>query len=88
MGGGCSGFQYKFDLDDKITDEDHIFTLNGAKVVIDELSLENFLTGSELDFIEDLSGSEFLIKNPKKAVLDAELPQELDLMWLVQAQDE
>ena len=62
-GGGCSGFQYGFSFDTAQTDEDRTFERNGARVVIDETSLE-LLAGSEIDFVEDLSGSTFAIKNP------------------------
>jgi len=66
-GGGCSGFKYNFDLVDKIEEDDHVFDKDMAKVVIDDLSLSNFLKGAELDFIEDLSGSSFEIKNPNSS---------------------
>ncbi len=62
-GGGCSGFQYGFAFDDTKNDEDRLFERAGAKVVIDETSLE-LLAGSEIDFVEDLVGASFQIKNP------------------------
>lgn len=62
-GGGCSGFQYGFSLDDVRNDEDALFEQHGVKMVIDEVSLE-MLTGSEVDFVEDLVGSSFAIRNP------------------------
>jgi iron-sulfur cluster insertion protein len=62
-GGGCSGFQYGFAFDDNKNDEDRLFERAGAKVVIDETSLE-LLAGSEIDFVEDLVGASFQIKNP------------------------
>lgn len=62
-GGGCSGFQYGFSLDDGKNDDDFLFEKNGIEVVIDETSLD-FLKGSELDFVEDLIGSYFAMKNP------------------------
>lgn len=65
--GGCSGFQYGFDLDDKIVDEDVTFEHNGVKVVIDETSLD-LLGGSVLDFREDLIGSYFQMTNPQATV--------------------
>ena len=61
--GGCSGFQYKLDLDDKISAEDEVITTDGAKVVIDPMSFE-LLDGSELQFVEELMGSYFKITNP------------------------
>jgi len=63
-GGGCSGFQYEFDLTDKpAAEDDHIFTVNGAQVIVDEVSLD-ILKGSVLDYTEDLSSAGFGIKNP------------------------
>ncbi|MGP1253095.1 MAG: iron-sulfur cluster insertion protein ErpA [Kiloniellales bacterium] len=63
-GGGCSGFQYGFDFDTQVEDDDRVFERDGAKVVIDETSLE-LLTGSQIDFVEDLMGSYFKIENPQ-----------------------
>lgn len=63
FGGGCSGFQYSFTLDNNRNTEDHLFEKNGACVIIDEISL-GFLDGSEIDFVEDLGSSSFVIKNP------------------------
>ncbi|TAD88447.1 MAG: iron-sulfur cluster insertion protein ErpA [Alphaproteobacteria bacterium] len=62
-GGGCSGFQYGFSIDDTANDDDRVFERDGAKVVIDETSLE-LLAGSEIDYVEDLVGSAFQIRNP------------------------
>ena len=62
-GGGCSGFQYNFSFDDQVTPEDKQFERDGATVIIDETSLE-LLAGSELDFVEDLVGAAFQVKNP------------------------
>lgn len=62
-GGGCSGFQYGFDLDGEVTDEDTVFEHGGASLVIDETSLE-LMSGAEVDYKEDLIGSYFAISNP------------------------
>ncbi len=64
-GGGCSGFQYKFDLitDNGKTAEDLVLKRDGATVVIDPLSVQ-FLGGSEIDFVDDLIGASFQIRNP------------------------
>ena len=62
-GGGCSGFQYKFDLVTESEADDLIIERAGAKVVIDPLSLE-YMEGSEIDFVDDLIGASFQIKNP------------------------
>ena len=62
-GGGCSGFQYGFTLDDERRDDDRVFERDGAGVLIDEVSLE-LLKGAELDYVEDLMGSYFVVKNP------------------------
>lgn len=63
-GGGCSGFQYKFDLVPAAADDDLVLERIGARVLIDPVSL-NFLAGSEIDFIDDLMGSQFRINNPQ-----------------------
>jgi iron-sulfur cluster insertion protein len=62
-GGGCSGYQYDFSFDDARKDEDVLIEQDGARVLIDQVSLE-FLGGSEVDFVEGLMGSHFEIKNP------------------------
>lgn len=62
-GGGCSGFQYKFDLDDKVNEDDITFERNGIRVVTDDASL-NLLNDAELDFIDELAGSYFKVENP------------------------
>jgi iron-sulfur cluster insertion protein len=62
-GGGCSGFQYGFTLDDARRDDDQVFERDGVGVLVDDVSLE-LLRGSELDFVEDLIGSYFVVKNP------------------------
>ena len=61
--GGCSGFQYSFDLDDKRAPDDLIFEKEGAKVVIDPLSF-GFIKEAQLDYIEELMGSYFALNNP------------------------
>ncbi len=63
-GGGCSGFQYGFDFDEKVNDDDLLFEKDGASVVIDELSV-GYMAGAEIDFVEDLVGAAFAIRNPK-----------------------
>lgn len=62
-GGGCSGFQYKFDFADSPNSDDLVIERDGAKVVIDDMSLE-FLGGSEIDYTNELIGSAFKIHNP------------------------
>lgn len=62
-GGGCSGFSYKFDFDDAPNPDDLVIERDGAKVLIDEMSLE-FLTGSEIDYTTEIIGSAFKIHNP------------------------
>ena len=63
-GGGCSGFQYKFDMERTQTDDDVLIRRDGAAVLIDPVSL-NYLAGSEIDFVDDLIGSSFRINNPQ-----------------------
>lgn len=62
-GGGCSGFQYSFTLDAEETADDVVITRDGARLLVDTVSLD-YLRGSELDFVEDLSGAGFRISNP------------------------
>ena len=62
-GGGCSGFQYKFDMDRAKTDDDLVIARDGAVVLIDSLSV-GYMAGSEIDFVDDLIGASFKIKNP------------------------
>jgi iron-sulfur cluster insertion protein len=65
-GGGCSGFQYGFALDDKDDEGDVLVERDGAAVVVDGMSLM-YVLGAEIDFVEDLSGSYFRVKNPNAA---------------------
>jgi iron-sulfur cluster insertion protein len=62
-GGGCSGFQYGFTLDDKAEPDDIVIEREGATVVVDSMSLM-YVLGSELHFVEDLTGSYFRVQNP------------------------
>lgn len=62
-GGGCSGYQYGFTLDDAVTDDDRVVEREGAKLVVDEISL-GLLGGAEVDFTEELVGSSFTVRNP------------------------
>jgi iron-sulfur cluster assembly accessory protein len=62
-GGGCSGFQYKFDTDYARAADDVVITRDGATVLIDPVSL-GYLAGSEIDFVDDLIGASFRINNP------------------------
>lgn len=63
-GGGCSGFQYEYNLvPDDSGDDDLILSAPGAKVAIDSMSLE-FMAGAEIDFVDNLMGQSFQIKNP------------------------
>jgi iron-sulfur cluster assembly accessory protein len=62
-GGGCSGFSYKFDLVDGRNDDDVAIEKNGATVLVDELSLI-YMGGSVIDFVDDLMGQSFQIRNP------------------------
>ncbi|MGB0670868.1 MAG: iron-sulfur cluster insertion protein ErpA [Rhodospirillales bacterium] len=65
-GGGCSGFQYNFDLDKQIHDDDRVFTQGETGVIIDEVSLD-LVKGAELDYVDDLIGSFFKVANPNAA---------------------
>ena len=61
--GGCSGFQYQFDLIDASDEEDLRIERDGAAAVVDVISLA-LLKGSEIDFVDELAGAEFRIRNP------------------------
>ncbi len=62
-GGGCSGFQYRFDVERAKAEDDIVIARNDATVLIDPVSL-GFLAGSEIDFVDDLIGASFKINNP------------------------
>jgi iron-sulfur cluster assembly accessory protein len=62
-GGGCSGFQYEFELEDQKASDDLAVERDGATVLIDSTSLA-YLLGSEIDFVDDLIGAQFRISNP------------------------
>ena len=62
-GGGCSGFQYKFDVDRDIAEDDLVIDRNGALVLIDPISLK-YMDGAEIDFVDDLIGASFKVANP------------------------
>ncbi|MGB4191033.1 MAG: iron-sulfur cluster assembly accessory protein [Rickettsiales bacterium] len=64
-GGGCAGFQYRYEfVSDPISSNDFYIEQNGTRVLIDHISLE-FIKGSKLEYLEDLNGSYFQIRNPK-----------------------
>ena len=63
-GGGCSGFQYKFDMERAKTADDLVIAQDGAIVLIDSVSV-GYMAGSEIDFVDDLIGASFKVKNPK-----------------------
>jgi iron-sulfur cluster assembly accessory protein len=62
-GGGCSGFQYRFDLVKETAPDDVLVERDGVRVVVDPVSL-GFVAGSELDFVDDLIGAQFKLNNP------------------------
>ncbi len=62
-GGGCSGFQYSFTFDDARNDDDRMIERDDARIVVDEISWD-FLSGAEIDFVEELIGAYFTIRNP------------------------
>ena len=62
-GGGCSGFQYKFDITREREADDVVIAGDGATVLIDPVSLE-YMSGSHIDFVDDLIGASFKIENP------------------------
>jgi iron-sulfur cluster assembly accessory protein len=62
-GGGCSGFQYRFDLVEAAEADDHRIERDGATALVDDISIA-LIQGSEIDFIDALAGAEFKIHNP------------------------
>jgi iron-sulfur cluster insertion protein len=62
-GGGCSGFQYKFDLADTPDADDTVIETNGVQLLVDQVSLP-FLDGCAVDYVESLAGSAFQVRNP------------------------
>lgn len=65
-GGGCSGFQYKFDLADAPDGDDTVTETDGARLVVDPISLD-LVAGSIVDFVESLGGAAFRVENPQAA---------------------
>lgn len=62
-GGGCSGFQYKFDIERERAGDDLVIERAGAVVLVDPVSSQ-YLAGSEIDFVDDLIGASFKVHNP------------------------
>jgi iron-sulfur cluster assembly accessory protein len=63
-GGGCSGFQYKFDMEHSKASDDLVINRDGVVILIDPISV-NYMAGSEIDFVDDLIGASFKVKNPQ-----------------------
>jgi len=66
LAGGCSGFQYKFEVDTTIQPDDLVVERGGARVLVDPVSLD-LLGGAELDYTDELMGSHFTVRNPNAA---------------------
>ena len=64
LGGGCAGFQYKFDFDNKKNDDDILIKTNKISVLIDKISL-GLINGSKIDYVNELIGSSFKVTNLK-----------------------
>ena len=64
LGGGCAGFQYKFDFDNKKNVEDILFRTNKISVLVDKISLD-LINGSKIDYVDELIGASFKVTNPK-----------------------
>jgi iron-sulfur cluster assembly accessory protein len=62
-GGGCSGFQYAFDIENAKAEDDIVIARDGATIVVDPVSLE-YMKGSVVDFVDDLMGQAFKVRNP------------------------
>ena len=66
QGGGCSGFQYGFTFDEEVSDDDTSIDKNGVTLLVDPMSFQ-YLVGAEIDYKEDIQGSQFVIRNPNAA---------------------
>ena len=66
QGGGCSGFEYGFQFEEKREEDDLEFERDGVKLLVDSMSFQ-YLMGSEIDFIDDLMGTRFVVSNPNAA---------------------
>ena len=64
QGGGCSGFSYGFTIDEVKNEDDFEIESGGTSVLIDSMSIQ-YVTGAEIDYVDDLQGSRFNIKNPQ-----------------------
>jgi iron-sulfur cluster insertion protein len=65
-GGGCSGFSYGFTFDDEVAGDDAVVEQSGITLLVDPLSYQ-YLLGSEIDYLEDLQGAQFIVNNPNAA---------------------
>ena len=63
QGGGCAGFQYGFTFDENVNEDDTTMMKDGIQLLIDPMSYQ-YLVGAEIDYKEDINGSQFVIKNP------------------------
>lgn len=63
QGGGCSGFSYGFTFDEAVNEDDFVIPLDEFKLLVDSMSMQ-YLQGAEIDYTEELMGSQFTIKNP------------------------
>jgi iron-sulfur cluster insertion protein len=63
QGGGCSGFQYGFTLEEQASDDDMVIETEDVQLLVDPMSFQ-YLMGAEIDYLEDLQGSRFVINNP------------------------
>lgn len=63
QGGGCSGFQYGFNLEEQASEDDMVIENQGVKLVVDPMSFQ-YLMGARVDYLEDLQGARFVIENP------------------------
>lgn len=63
QGGGCSGFQYGFMFEEEQNEDDFDFTFNGVTVLVDSMS-NQYLQHAEINYVEDITGSQFTVKNP------------------------
>ncbi len=63
VGGGCSGFQYGFAFDSQMSEDDQVFGSGAESVIVDPMSLQ-YLIGAKVDYLENLQGAQFVVRNP------------------------
>ena len=72
-GGGCNGFSYGFTFDEDVADDDAVVETDGVGMVVDSMSYP-YLEGAQVDYVEDLNGSQFIVTNPNASATKIPIP--------------